>query len=419
MYVDLYASITSSGGAVGGTGQIQARFQNAVTPNTANNAVASISAPGLTGTTWTAVYTQGSASSAPSGPTSGTGLFSSQVVNLPSGSEVLVTQQIAVPDGAQIGDVTISAFILPSAADTLVAPAHNESHSFFAVYHRSISLELTSAMVGTVQPGGTVQFTVSVRNADSKDLPVGSTVTEILPTGFTLVGWTAVYSGGSGGPASGTAMPVTMSPVPVGAQTVYTVVAKTSHCVEPGAFTTRARLTLPAGYTTPAHSKCIDADVSFVVDPITPSPCRKFAGGVGAARCDDGATFSGTVTVTLKSKNSKVWLPYAPSCAGGYGRFIPTGTLESVAVSSDGCWVTTYDYIANGDMIDGGDCAAEDAAMPSTSYVIVENITMTLPQQDGSTLTVPYTNSYEVRLQKGVTYAPVIDVAKLARAQAA
>jgi len=115
-------------------------------------------------------------------------------------------------------------------------------------------LQITkTADTDTLTPGGTVVYTITVRNVGTADA-TGVTVSDPIPAGLDAYAWTCAASGGAACPnASGSgAIAETIGVLPVGSTVVYTVVATVS--ADPPASVANTATVTPSGNATCAPS---------------------------------------------------------------------------------------------------------------------------------------------------------------------
>jgi hypothetical protein len=114
--------------------------------------------------------------------------------------------------------------------------------------------------VTTYTAGGTTTYTIVVAN-NGPNASIGAIVIDNFPAAFTSVGWTAVYTGGATGPASGiTNINATVN-LPIGATATFTAVCNISPAAS-GSLSNTATVTVPAGDTDPdpANNSATDTD---------------------------------------------------------------------------------------------------------------------------------------------------------------
>ncbi|WDF53340.1 Ig-like domain-containing protein [Mucilaginibacter sp. KACC 22063] len=208
----------------------------------------------------------------------------------------------------------------------------------------------------TYIPGTANTYTVVVSNVGSSSAN-GATVTYPFPNG-TSGNWTATFSGGATGTASGTGSIIETVNIPAGGAVTYTV-ALNIPLTQTGNVTTTATATTPSGSTdpTPANNTATDTDVL-------------------------------TNTVDLSITNTDGKTSYVPGTTNTYtvvatnsGAINVTGAAISYPLPSGvtGSWTATYSGGATG-AASGSGSINESVNMPAGStvtYTVTANVPTT------------------------------------------
>ncbi len=208
-----------------------------------------------TGTTgsWTAVYSAGASGTA----ASGTGNIS-QTVTIPKGGTVTYTVTVVVPSG-RTGNLYNKATITKPVGSTEVGTDPNEAEVTDTQDSKAdLKITNTDGKIPYIS-GTTNTYTIVVTNDGPSNAP-GSTVTNTLPAGVTGT-WTAVYTGGATGNASGTNSIAETVDMPAGATITYTYIVSIPSGYT-GNFVNTATVATAVGITdpTPANNTAVDTD---------------------------------------------------------------------------------------------------------------------------------------------------------------
>ncbi|HEX4146566.1 MAG TPA: choice-of-anchor Q domain-containing protein [Pirellulales bacterium] len=160
----------------------------------------------LTGATYTAVASGGALGFT----ASGTGSIDDTAVNLPVGSTITYTVQATIASSA-IGTLTNTATVTPLATVAGILPA-TATDTDTLTPQSNLQIAATDNRGGwgefnengTVAPGQSITYTISVSNTGPSDA-VGASIVDALPAALTGATFTAVATGGASGfTASGT-----------------------------------------------------------------------------------------------------------------------------------------------------------------------------------------------------------------------
>jgi len=267
-------------------------------PSTSTNALVEDVLPaGLTGATWTAVFTGGA-----TGTASGSGNVNTNVT-VPRGGRATYTVR-ATASSTLAGVLTNTATVTPTDGDPDPNPDNNTSTGTSAVAPVADLQIVKTDSSATYTPGLPVTYTITVTNAGPSFVR-GARVADVFPATITAAAWSAVYSGtGSGGNPAGTGSINEVIDLAVGGTAVYTVVAETSPTATTSLVNT-ATVAPPVGTTdpVPANNTSTDTDTVLLAAKlgITKS-VRDLNGGF----VQDGDTLRYTMVVT---NNSGATLP--------------------------------------------------------------------------------------------------------------
>ncbi len=299
---------------------------------------------GLTGGTWTAVYT------GTTGPANGTGDID-QTIDLPSGASVTYTYVIDVPSNFT-GNFVSTGTAATATGITDPTPANNAATDTDTP-NRIADLAVTNTDgKATYTPGTTNTYTFVVTNNGPSDAP-GSTITNTLPTGVTGT-WTAVYSGGATGTASGSGSIAETASIPSGASVTYTYVVSvpssfTGNFVNTGSATTATGITDP----TPANNSATDTDTpNRIADLAVTNTDGKTTYTPGTTNTytfvvtNDGPSDApgSTITNTLPTGVTGTWT--AVYAGGATGTASGSGSISQTADIPSGGSIT-YTYVVN------------------------------------------------------------------------
>ncbi|WP_199119798.1 DUF11 domain-containing protein, partial [Pedobacter sp. ASV28] len=208
---------------------------------------------GITGGTWTAVYTGAT------GPANGSGDIN-QTIDLPSGASVTYTYVIDVPSNFT-GNFTSMGSAATATGITDPTPANNTATDTDTPNRIADLIVTNTDGKTTYTPGTTNTYTFVVTNGGPSDAP-GSVITNTLPTGVTG-SWTALYAGGATGTVLGSGSIAETANIPSGGSITYTYVVNvpssfTGDFVNTGSAATATGITDP----TPANNTATDTDIS-------------------------------------------------------------------------------------------------------------------------------------------------------------
>ena len=292
-------------------------------PSTSANALVEDVLPtGLTGATWTAVFTGGA-----SGTASGSGNVNTNVT-VPKGGRATYTVR-ATADATLNGVLTNTATVTPTDGDPDPNPDNNTSTGRSSVAPVADLQIVKTDSSATYTPGLPVTYTITVTNAGPSFVR-GATVADVFPATIIASAWSAVYSGtGSVGNPAGTGSINEVIDLAVGGTAVYTVVAETS----PGAtiaLVNTATVTAPVGTTdpTPANNTSTDTDTVLLAATLA---LTKTVVDVNGGFVQDGDTLRYTIVVT---NNSGATLPTDVAADVFFNDQIPANTTYAGNLSS-------------------------------------------------------------------------------------
>ena len=292
-------------------------------PSTSANALVEDVLPtGLTGATWTAVFTGGA-----SGTASGSGNVNTNVT-VPKGGRATYTVR-ATADATLNGVLTNTATVTPTDGDPDPNPDNNTSTGRSSVAPVADLQIVKTDSNATYTPGLPVTYTITVTNAGPSFVR-GATVADVFPATIIASAWSAVYSGtGSVGNPAGTGSINEVIDLAVGGTAVYTVVAETS----PGAtiaLVNTATVTAPVGTTdpTPANNTSTDTDTVLLAAKLA---LTKTVVDVNGGFVQDGDTLRYTIVVT---NNSGATLPTDVAADVFFNDQIPANTTYAGNLSS-------------------------------------------------------------------------------------
>ncbi len=194
---------------------------------------------GITAQSWTCAAQAGATCT-----TSGTGAISDTLATFPPSSFVTytVTATVSATPPATIANTASSTPPSGTCAPGNTAPPCTATTSSTPLPQVQIS---KSANIGTLIPGGTVTYTVVVKNT-SAVAANGTTVSDPIPAGIAAQSWTCAAAGGATCTASGTgAVTDTIATFPAGATATYTITATVSNA--PPATVTNTASSTPGG----------------------------------------------------------------------------------------------------------------------------------------------------------------------------
>ena len=361
---------------------------------------------GLTGGTWTAVYT------GTTGPANGSGDID-ETIDLPSGASVTYTYVIDVPSNFT-GNFVSTGAAATATGITDPTPANNSATDTDTPNRIADLIVTNTDGKATYTPGTTNTYTFTVTNGGPSDAP-GSTITNTLPAGVTGT-WTAVYAGGATGTANGTGSISQTADIPSGGSITYTYVVNvpssfTGNFVNTGTATTAAGITDP----TPANNTATDTDTpNRMADLIVTNTDGKTTYTPGTTNTytfvvtNDGPSDApgSVITNTLPTGVTGTWT--AVYAGGATGTANGTGSINQTANIPSGGSIT-YTYVVNvpssftGDFINTGAAAtatgitdptpANNSATDTDTQASVVDLAVT--NTDGKTTYTPgTTNTY-------------------------
>ena len=267
-------------------------------PSTSTNALVEDVLPaGLTGATWTAVFTGGA-----TGTASGSGNVNTNVT-VPRGGRATYTVR-ATASSTLAGVLTNTATVTPTDGDPDPNPDNNTStDTSTAAPVADLQIVKTDSSV-TYTPGLPVTYTITVTNAGPSFVR-GARVADVFPATITAAAWNAVFTGtGSVGNAAGTGSIDEVIDLAVGGTAVYTVVAETSPTATTSLVNT-ATVAPPVGTTDPipANNTSTDTDTVLLAARLG---LTKTVVDLNGGFVQDGDTLRYTIVVT---NNSGATLP--------------------------------------------------------------------------------------------------------------
>jgi len=286
---------------------------------------------GLSGT-WTAVFTGGA-----TGTANGSGGIA-QTVNIPSGGTITYTITASIPS-SQTGNVVSAATVTAPAGFTDPAIANNTATDTDTPNPvADLSIANTDGKA-TYTPGTTNTYTVTVTNGGPTNI-TGATVSNPVPAGTTGT-WTAVFTGGATGTATGTGDIAQTVNMPAGSTITYTVTVSISS-TQTGNLVSTATVAVPAGYTDPtaANNTAIDTDTQSNVNDL------QIVKTVSGATPSIGTQVTFTLTVTNNG----------PSAATGVSAtdLLPTGYTYVSSAPSTGTYLSGTGVWAIGNLANAG-----------------------------------------------------------------
>jgi uncharacterized repeat protein (TIGR01451 family)/TQXA domain-containing protein len=213
--------------------------------------------------------------SADNGGTFAAGVVSWSGLTVPANGTLTLTVVVRVadplpPGTTQIGNVAYETGTPPPDCAVTPRPANCTSIEVPPATGTPQLLIAKTADTATLQPGGTVVYTITVRNVGSADA-VDALVSDPIPAGIDAFAWTCAASGGVTCPnASGSgAIAETIATFPVGATLVYTVVATVS--ADPPATVVNTATVTPSGIATCAPAGTQPPCPATVIGTVTPT----------------------------------------------------------------------------------------------------------------------------------------------------
>jgi uncharacterized repeat protein (TIGR01451 family) len=222
-----------------------------------------------------------------------------------------------------------------------------------------------SANTDVLVPGGTVTYTVTVRNTGTVAAD-GTVLEDPLPAGLVDATWTCSADGGAVCPdASGTgALAATIASFPVGSRLVYTIVATVDDEPPVASVVNTATITPPAGGICDGSGpRSCDAEVSLPV-----APQIELSKSVEPAEAVPGETLIWTVTVTNTGRTDAAGTQIHDP--------VPPG-IDSASVS----WTCSASGGAECPSASGSGAVDEAAAVFPPGAQLVYTITATVPDE--------------------------------------
>ena len=292
-------------------------------PSTSANALVEDVLPaGLTGATWTAVFTGGA-----SGTASGSGNVNTNIT-VPKGGRATYTVR-ATADATLNGVLTNTATVTPTDGDPDPNPDNNTSTgTSTAAPVADLQIVKTDSST-TYTPGLPVTYTITVTNAGPSFVR-GARVADAFPTAIIAAAWSAVYSGaGSIGNPAGIGAINEVIDLAVGGTAVYTVVAETSPTATTSLVNT-ATVAPPVGTTdpVPANNTSTDTDTVLLAAKLA---LTKTVVDLNAGFVQSGDTLRYTIVVT---NNSGSTLPTDVAADVFFNDQIPANTTYAGNLSS-------------------------------------------------------------------------------------
>ncbi|WP_277871163.1 DUF7507 domain-containing protein [Dokdonella fugitiva] len=295
--------------------------------------VADVVPANITGATWTCVGAGGGTC-----PPSGSGAINASV-NLPVGGTATFTLSGTVAAGAT-GTLVNTATVTPPAGTTDPTPADNSATDTDTLAPNA-DLAITKTDGATsATPGAPISYTIVAGNAGPSDV-TGATIADVVPASITGATWTAVYTGGASGPASGSGNIAATVDIPVGGTATFTL-AGTVSAGATGTLSNTATIAAPAGTTdpTPANNSATDTDtlnpqsdlmVSKTDGSATATPGSPITYTIVASNAGPSAVIGATVADAIPATiTGATW-----TCVGGGGATCPAGGSGNIAASVD------------------------------------------------------------------------------------
>ncbi|MEO8053919.1 MAG: hypothetical protein ABI768_02120 [Acidobacteriota bacterium] len=208
-------------------------------------------------------------------------------------------------------------------------PAGTSAH--LDVLQADLSITKTDG-TPTAVPGTTTTYTIVVTNAGPSAV-TGAAVTDNFPATITSAPWTAAYSAGSSGPASGGGNISALVNLLAGGTATFTVTATISASAT-GSLVNTATVSVPVGVTDPNPGNNSATDT----DTLTPSADLSVV-KVGPATLVPGQNAAWTLTVTNAGPSTAVTVALSDT--------LPAGTTF-VALVSPGGWACVTPAVGAG-----------------------------------------------------------------------
>ncbi len=213
--------------------------------------------------------------SADNGGVHAAGVVSWSGLTVPANGTLNLTLVVQVLDPlpagvTQIGNVAYPTGTTPPDCEATPRPANCTSIEVPPQTGVPQLLITKTASSATLQPGGTVVYTITVRNVGSADA-TGVVVSDPIPAGIDAFAWTCAASGGVACPNAGGsgAIAETIATFPVGAALVYTVTATVS--ADPPESVVNTATVTPSGIATCAPGGTQPPCPATVIVTVTPA----------------------------------------------------------------------------------------------------------------------------------------------------
>ncbi|MEO8585279.1 MAG: IPTL-CTERM sorting domain-containing protein [Acidobacteriota bacterium] len=272
----------------------------------------------ITASPWTAVYSAGS-----SGPLAGSGNISA-AVNLLAGGTATFTV-VATLSPSVTGSLTNTATVTAPANVNDPTPGNNSATDTDTLTPQADLAITKTDGVATVAPGTTTTYTIVARN-NGPSAVTGATVADTFPAAITSATWTAAYSAGSSGPASGSGnISALVNLLPSGTAT-FTVVATIASSAT-GSLVNTATVTVPGGVTdtNPGNNSATDTDTlapSADLAVVKTGPATALPGGPNVTFSmlvtNNGPSDVPGVTLADPTPANLTFVSASGPCAGGF-----------------------------------------------------------------------------------------------------
>jgi len=328
----------------------------------ASNVVVSDPLPvGISSATWTCTATGGAVCAA-----SGSGAINDTIATLPAGAKATYTLQ-ALVSGSPPASITNTASVTPGGS-AVCAPSGSAppctSSASVPPPPPQVSFTKT-ANVASAPPGGTVRYTLTVRNT-GQVAANGTVVSDPLPTGVASMSWTCSAGGASCPAASGSgALSQTIASLPTGGVVTYTITATLSASAVVGSTITNTASAAPPGGGTCAPGGS--------AGPCTATVGTTVSGAVQAS--DDGGVVPAGVSSTAVSN-----VLANDSNLGSSNPSISTMTLTQLSTSNPDIVLNT-----------GTGAVTVSASVPPGSYTLNYRVCDRSPTPICATATVRIT----------------------------
>ncbi|MBO9662771.1 Cys-Gln thioester bond-forming surface protein [Dokdonella sp.] len=212
--------------------------------------------------------------SADNGGTFAAGMVSWSGLTVPANGTLTLTVVVRVvdpvpPGVTQIGNVAYQTGTTPPDCEATPRPANCTSIEVPPATGTPQLLITKTADTATLQPGGAVVYTITVRNVGNADAS-GAMISDPIPAGIDAFAWTCAASGVACPNASGSgAIAETVATFPVGATLVYTVTATLS--ADPPQTVVNTATVTPSGIATCAPAGTQPPCPATVIGTVTPT----------------------------------------------------------------------------------------------------------------------------------------------------